>query len=161
MKRKRRIAAIVAALLLLTAPGTAQKAVFVVRHCEKISNEDERLSEAGKARGKRLAKLLGDAGIAAVYSTDTERTLDTARPLAEARRLQVTVYEKPAGLAEKLRAEHSRDAVLVVGHSNTVPELLKAFGCSESVSIAADEYDNLFVVVPKEGAAPTLVRLRY
>ena len=105
--------------------------------------------------------MLADAGIAAVYSTDTERTRGTARPLADARRLPVTVYDKPKALAEKVRAEHGGDAVLVVGHSNTVPELLKAFGCAESVSIAADEYDNLFVVVPKGTGPATLVRLRY
>ena len=60
-----------------------------------------------------------------------------------------------------MRAEHGGDTVLVVGHSNTVPDLLKAFGCAESVSIESGEYDNLFVVVPKESGPATLVRLRY
>ncbi len=161
MARKARIAAIAGALLFVTGAATAQKAVIVVRHGEKISAEDERLTEAGKARGQRLARLLADAGIAAVYSTDTERTLGTARPLADARRLPVTVYEKPKALAEKVRTEHGGDAVLVVGHSNTVPKLLNAFGCAESVSIADDEYDNLFVVVPKGNGPATLLRLKY
>lgn len=161
MTKKVRFPALVAALLLASAAADAQKAVVVVRHGEKISREDERLSEAGKARGTRLAKLLGDSGIAAVYSTDTERTLGTARPLAEARRLPVTVYDEPAALAEKVRAEHGGDAVLVVGHSNTVPELLKAFGCAEPVSIGADEYDNLFIVVRDASGSPALLRLRY
>ena len=164
MTKKGRIAAFVPALLIVsTAAATAQKAVFVVRHGEKISNQDERLSEAGKARGELLAKMLADAGVAAVYSTDTERTRDTARPLSEARHIPVTVYDEPAALAEKVRAEHGGDTVLVVGHANTVPDLLKAFGCDESVSIAADEYDNLFLVVPrpKENGPGTLVRLKY
>ena len=161
MTRKARIAAIAGALLFVAGAATAQKAVIVVRHGEKISSEDERLTEAGKARGHRLARLLADAGIAAVYSTDTERTLGTARPLADARRLPVTVYDKPKALAEQVRAEHGGDAILVVGHSNTVPKLLETFGCADSVSIADDEYDNLFVVVPNEKGPATLVRLRY
>ena len=161
MTRKARIAAIAGALLFVAGAASAQKAVFVVRHGEKISSEDERLTDAGKARGQRLARHLADAGIAAVYSTDTERTLGTARPLADARRLPLTVYDKPKALAEKVRAEHGGDVILVVGHSNTVPKLLKVFGCAESVSIADDEYDNLFVVVPNEKGPATLVRLRY
>ena len=163
MTRKARIAAVAGALLFVAGAATAQKAVLVVRHGEKISSEDERLTDAGKARGQRLAKHLADTGIAAVYSTDTERTLGTARPLADARRLTVTVYDKdkPKALAEKVRAEHAGDVILVVGHSNTVPKLLKAFGCAESVSIADDEYDNLFVVVPNEKGPATLVRLKY
>ena len=161
MTRKARIAVIAGAWLLVACAGTAQKVVFVVRHGEKISSEDERLTEAGKARGRRLASLLADAGITAVYSTDTERTLGTARPLADARSLPVTIYDKPKALVEKVRSEHGGDAILVVGHSNTVPKLLKAFGCAESVSIADDEYDNLFVVVPNGNGPATLVRLRY
>ena len=159
--KKARIAAIAGALLFVTGAATAQKAVFVVRHAEKVSNEDERLTEAGKSRAQRLARLLGDAGISSVFSTDTERSLGTARPLAEARRLPVTVYDAPEALAEKVRAGHEGDVVLVVGHSNTVPELLRAFGCTESVAIAAEEYDNLFVVVPKATGPATLLRLRY
>lgn len=161
MMKTGRVTVLLAALLLETAAATAQKAVFVVRHGEKISNDDERLTEAGKARGERLAKLLGDADIAAIYSTDTERTLGTARPLAGARSLEVKIYDKTASLAEKIREENTRHAVLVVGHSNTVPELLKALGCSEPVSIAADEYDNLFIVVPTGNGPAALLRLRY
>jgi len=51
--------------------------------------------------------------------------------------------------------------VLVVGHSNTIPDLLSAFGCAEKISLAADEYDDLFVVVPKSEGTAALVRLRY
>jgi broad specificity phosphatase PhoE len=161
MTKKGGIAAFATALLLVTAAAAAQKAVFVVRHGEKVSSDDQRLSEAGKARGQRLAKMLADAGIAAVYSTDTERTLGTARPLAEARRLRVSVYDEPAALAEKVRNEHAGESVLVVGHSNTVPEILKAFGCAEPVTIAAGEYDNLFLIVRDASGSPALLRLRY
>ena len=51
--------------------------------------------------------------------------------------------------------------MLVVGHSNTVPPILSALGCGEPVTIEGDEYDNLFIVVPKESGKAALVRLRY
>jgi broad specificity phosphatase PhoE len=151
-------------------PVLAQKAVLVVRHAEKISDTDERLTEAGRARAAHLAKMLKDAGVTAIYATDTERSRDTAKPLADALGLKVTIYDTGAGMrgpvdarpfVATLRNEHAKDVVLVVGHTNTIPDLLKALGCPGDLKIASDEYDNLFVVVPKAPGTPTLVRLRY
>ena len=51
--------------------------------------------------------------------------------------------------------------VLIVGHSNTVPDLLKRLGIKDAITIADDEYDNLFVVVRRDVGEPTLIRLRY
>ncbi len=156
-------------LVLAASQAAAQQAVFVVRHGEKISEQDERLTEAGRARAQRLAQMLKRSGITAIYSTDTERTLGTAKPLADTLGLKIGIYEAKAmgprvdaaALVERLHREVPNGIVLVVGHSNTVPPLLSALGCPEQVTIANDEYDNLFVVVPKEGGKAALVRLRY
>ncbi len=147
----------------------AQKAIFVVRHGEKISEEDERLTEAGRARAGRLAAMLKTSGVSAVYSTDTERTIGTAQPLADSLGLKIRIYAaKPVdggfdfkSFVESLRSDVPAGIALVVGHSNSVPPLLRALGCAEDVSIANDEYDNLFVVVPRGTGSPTLLRLRY
>ena len=166
-----RILAAVGALLL-THSAAAQRAVFVVRHAEKQSEANEPgvpLSEAGRARAGRLAALLKNAGVAAIYSTDTVRTLETAEPLARALKIAVRKYSHlgPDGkpdlrpLADRLKAEHARDIVLVVGHSNTVPPLLKALGCAEDMTIAAGQYDDLFTVVPRRDGPPVLLRLTY
>lgn len=164
-----------AAVLFLVAAlwtpsvARAQSAVIVVRHAEKISETDQRLSEAGRARAARLAALLKDAGITAIYSTDTQRAKDTAQPLADVAKLPVQIYDLPASGAgtpiakpfiARLRNEHAHDVVLVVGHSNTVPAMLQALGVPGALKLASDEYDNLFVVVPT-GKRATLVRLRY
>ena len=161
--------AVAASLAFTTAPVFAQKAVFVVRHAEKISEEDERLTEAGRTRAGRLAEMLKKSGIAAIYSTDTERTIGTAQPLADSLGQKIRIYEvKPVDgrfdftpFVERLRAEVPDGVALVVGHSNSVPPILRALGCAEDVSIASDEYDNLFVVVPESGGPARLVRLRY
>ena len=150
-----------AAVLLAPVAASAQKAVFVVRHAEKISDDDQRLTEAGRARAARLAVLLKDAGVAAIYATDTERARDTVAPLARALKQTVRVYDKPADLVATLRKERDRDVVLVVGHSNTVPELLALLGGSEAIEIGPEEYDNLFVAVPKGADGTTVLRLRY
>jgi broad specificity phosphatase PhoE len=156
--------------LVWAVPAAAQKAVFVVRHAEKISEQDQRLSEAGHARAARLASMLADSGISAIYATDTERARDTAAPLAGKLGLKVATYDTGAKMsgavdarpfAATLRRDHPNDVVLVVGHSNTIPDLLQAFGCAEKVSLGADEYDDIFLVVPKSEGGATLVRLRY
>jgi hypothetical protein len=51
--------------------------------------------------------------------------------------------------------------VLVVGHSDTVPAILRLMGHPDPVTIAHAEHDNLFVVVPHAAGPPSVVRLRY
>lgn len=159
-----------AAVLLLFCASFAfgERAIFVLRHAEKQSPSDDRsvlLSEAGRARARRLADLLRDTGVTAIFSTDTERTRATVEPLARALKLEVQLYTprdehgqlSPQLLIKRLPAD---GVVLVVGHSNTVPDLLRALGVTEEIRIGPDEYDNLFLVVPrKEG--PVFLRLRF
>ena len=65
------------------------------------------------------------------------------------------------GLLERLRTQHAEGRVLIIGHSLTVPRLLKAFGHPEEVVIEKEEYDRLFVIVPKPTGPPLVVVLRY
>ena len=105
-----------------------------------------------------LAAMLGDSRIRAIYVTEYRRTQDTARPLAARLGLPArTVASGNTGeLVGRLRGEHANDIVLVVGHSNTVPAIIKALG-GPDVTVADDEFDNLFIVVPATG---TLTRIR-
>jgi broad specificity phosphatase PhoE len=161
MRLARTVLLFLAVALSASAIAHAQRAVFVVRHAEKVSEADERLTEAGHARAARLAAMLKDTGVSAIYSTDTERTIGTVRPLADLRKVPVQIYHKVAPLIETLRKEHPDDVVLVAGHTNTIPDILKALGCAGDFKIASDEYDNLFVVVPRGDGAAMLLRLRY
>jgi broad specificity phosphatase PhoE len=175
MKQSRSIAGLVRLGILVLVlwvgllPAVAAAAVFVVRHAEKQTEENGKevpLSEAGRARAARIAAILRDAKIVAIYSTDTVRTLATAEPLAKSVRIAPALYEASGpdamkALAERIRREHASDNVLVVGHSNTVGPLLQALGCTEPVEVKGQEYDGLWVVVPAAvGDAPVLLRLR-
>ena len=172
MKRyaARPIALALSALLLGTASARAQKAVFVVRHAEKTADQQQLLTEAGRARAQRLAAMLKDSGVAAIYSTDTARTRETVKPLADALKRTIELYDTGASMSGNvdarafvamMRKDHPNDVVVVAGHSNTVPNLLETLGCKEKVALGDNEYDNLFVVVPKEGGGATLLSLRY
>jgi broad specificity phosphatase PhoE len=146
------------------APASAQKAVFVVRHAERADqSRDSALSAAGEARAVRLARHLEDAGISAAFVTDLQRTRLTAAPLTNALGLKPIVLSAAATkeAVDQITREHAQDIVLVVGHSNTVPDVLKLFGHTEPVAIRDDEYDALFVLVPRPGTTPAVLRLRY
>ena len=155
---------IVALTLLAASPARAQRAVFLVRHAEKAdSSTDAPLSASGEARAAALAAMLRDAGVTAIYATEFQRTKKTAVPLADRLKLQVTTIAAAdqTVLVTRVKQAGPDAAVLIVGHSNTIPAILTALGCTASIRIADDEYDNLFVVVPKEQGAPVLLRLRY
>jgi broad specificity phosphatase PhoE len=173
LPRARRLVACVvvvaAGLLAAAPPAAAQKLVYVVRHAERAdggaasgqmaTQTDPPLSAAGEARATRLAAMLADAGVRAVFATEYRRTQDTGKPLAA--RLGVAVEATPSrdvpALVSRLKATHADDIVLVVGHSNTVPAIIKALG-GPDVTIGDDEYDSIFVVVPATG---TTSRIRY
>lgn len=162
---------IVAAIILLTAvPASAQKLVYVVRHAERADGgagtgamtgapADPLLSAAGEARASRLASLLADAGIKAIFVTEFKRTQDTGKPLAA--KLGITPRLVPSretnSLVAALQKDHANDIVLVIGHSNTLPAILKALG-GPDVTIADGDYDSLFIIVPRVG---TMTRIRY
>jgi broad specificity phosphatase PhoE len=120
---------------------------------------DPGLSETGRARAESLAAALKDAGITAIFVTEYRRTRDTAAPLAKLLGIepQKLPAKDTAGLIERLKAATGR--VLVVGHSNTVPDVVKGLGVTTPVTVGEADYDNLFVVTL--GARPSLLRLHY
>jgi broad specificity phosphatase PhoE len=144
----------------LLATATAQSTIFIVRHAEKAdATNDPDLSEAGRGRAEALAKMLKDANITAIYATEFKRTQQTAAPLAKALGIIVTTLpaKDNAALIAKLRALNGN--ALVVGHGDTIPDLIKALGISEPINITENDYDNLFVVVLDEKRP--LIRLHY
>ena len=155
-------------LVLFSVPAAAQQLVFVVRHAERADAgsggaatmaTDPDLSEAGRARAQSLAAALKDAKIAAIFVTPYKRTQQTAEPLAKALGIQAVAIDPKdaAGLIEKVKAAGGN--VLVVGHSNTVPDVLTRLGVSDAPKLDDRDYDNLFVVI--RGDKPSLVRLHF
>jgi broad specificity phosphatase PhoE len=153
---------VLASLLLFIAisEASAQATIFVVRHAEKAdATNDPDLSPAGRARAEVLAKVLKDANITAIYATEFKRTQETAAPLAHALGIEVTIVPAAAtaDLATKLTSASGN--VLVVGHANTIPDLIKTLGIATPLSLTDADYDNLFIVVLEE--KPRLLRLHF
>jgi broad specificity phosphatase PhoE len=136
--------------------------VYLVRHAEKVDDSrDPELSVPGHERAAELARLLADAGVSRVFSTDYVRTRDTAGPLAQALGVEVTLYD-PSDLeafANELRGMPGRH--LVVGHSNTTPAMVAALGGEPGAPIDESEYDRIYVVVLDGDDTPKTVLLRF
>ena len=143
--------------------------VYVVRHAEKAdATRDAALSEAGRARAAALAGALADAGVGAVVTTQFVRTQETAAPLARALGLEASVVAATAAVdahaadvARSVQAARGKGAVLVVGHSNTVPAIVAALGGPRFSDLCEADFDNLFVLVLRDGEPARLTRARF
>lgn len=143
--------------------------IVLVRHAEKQLGtiEDPPLTQEGDERAQRLAGLFGDRSpigtVDAVYATKTRRAQATAAPLAARLGLTVvTADEAPADLARRVRREQHGGVALVVGHSNTVPQIVAALTARQDIpAMADDDFGTIYIVsVPDVGRA-SVVRLRY
>jgi broad specificity phosphatase PhoE len=167
MKPYARILALLAVLVTVAgAPLHAQtKTVVLVRHAEKVDDSrDPALSADGLRRADALAAALADAGVDAIFTTQFQRTRDTAAPLARLLGIEPVVITASGGGHAQDVAAHVRDheaaTILVVGHSNTVPAILEALGAPPVDAIADDEYFHLFIVQISP-AGVRLIRSRY
>ena len=155
----------IAALSLLalgacaSTPATPDTTIYLVRHAEKQAGDDPSLTVVGQARAEILAQELAGAGLTAIWSTDTKRTRETARPTARTTGLPVQIYDpsRPEAFAAQLKA--APGTVLVVGHSNTTPQLVEALGGDPGTPIdEATEYDRLYVVTVSRGRVKSELR---
>jgi broad specificity phosphatase PhoE len=163
--------ALLAALMLAVSPAVApaappaevratlQTPVYIVRHMQKAEGSDPALTVEGAANADRLAAMLKDKGVVAIFSTPTRRTMETAAPLAKALGLNVTLYDpaNPAALAAGVAA--AGGPVLVVGHSNTLPDLVSLFGGAKPAPLSDQDYGTLYEVEPGGGVVTVPVAL--
>lgn len=134
--------------------------IYLVRHGEKANvGKDPTLTPQGQLRAQNIATTLHRAGIQAIFSSSTTRTLQTAQPLASKLGLKVEQYDAatPKALVEKVKS--LQGAVLVVGHSNTLPELVRLFGGAPGEEIGDEEYDRLYQLINGADGKVTTVLL--
>jgi broad specificity phosphatase PhoE len=159
--------ALVCAWVWFTANSTT---VIVVRHAEKelLAAADPALSAAGQARAELLARMFGDAQgpgrLDGIYVSDTVRSKSTAAPLASRLGIKPTVApnDDSKRLARRVLRENGGKRVMIVGHSNTVPDIVATLSNRSDIPKMDDkEYGVMYIVtVPRIGRANVL-RLNY
>ena len=129
--------------------------LYLVRHAEKQvdGGKDPALTDEGKHRSEHLAAWFLDKDINEAWSSDYKRTRDTAGPLLSALDLNLTLYDPRnlPELVEKLQAR--RNNAVVVGHSNTTPELTRLLCECVIPDMDESEYDRLIVVTVTDDVA--------
>jgi broad specificity phosphatase PhoE len=160
---------VVALALLLGACARAVPVttVILVRHAERPPGTDPELSADGLARAESLAVALSATHIDAIIHTQFKRTQQTAAPLAARKGITPMVLSAAGASAaheqavvDQVRRLAGR-TIVYVGHSNTVPGVIQRLGIASPVSIPDSQYHDLFIVMQKGEAVPSMIRARY
>ena len=142
-----------------------QTTIILVRHAETFEGGSERmLNEVGKKRALKLKETLQNVQLDAIYSTDLNRTKQTAHPIAIAKGLDIKLYD-PTNLnpfAADLLKDHVGETILVSGHSNTTPQLVNALiGEKKYEDLDETEFYHLFILNFSPNFPPKVLQLSY
>ena len=178
MKRK---TLVLITFLLCVVTALAQddfkpKTVFLIRHAEKEDEprQDPPLKKEGVVRAQELARLLGGTGIKAIYTSQFARTKLTVEPLATKLGLTATAISlrsnpaNPRQIAEESTTEvvnkimeRPGENVLVVGHSNSIPDVIKMLGGDVVPTIDERKFDDLFIVTVYAKGKAKVTHMKY
>ena len=151
------------ACLLVSSGVNAQETVFVIRHAEQELTGliDAGLRPEGLERAADWATILRPSGLDLVVTSKVQRSRITGAIIAEALEVPRVEFSRGASLAlaEFLRENYPEDVILVVGHSGTIPAVLRGFGYADTFPISESAYGWLFIVTPLENSPPAVARL--
>jgi len=144
---KKALFVIIVSLFSCLSFAVDSHSIYLVRHAEKLTDsKNPALTSCGEARAELLAKMLSKAKIAEIYSTSYQRTMQTAKPLANLQKLAIKNYN-PRHLEQlSLLLKQRKENVLVVGHSNTTPALVELLAKQEIAPLTEQDYQYLYQV---------------
>jgi phosphohistidine phosphatase SixA len=141
-----------AALLLLfalaacetTPPAPKGPSFYVMRHLGRGPGQDPPLSEEGRVSARLLIGFFAAERPRVAYVSTTRRAYETAAPMARKLRVKLRRYDPgdTDGLVARVLAE--RGPVLIVGHSNTVPEIVEKLGGERPAALAETDYGDVW-----------------
>lgn len=138
---------------------------YLIRHAEKdrtdSTNQDPNLNEFGIARSKKWASYFKNIPLDAVYSTNYKRTLQTAKPTADDKNLNIISYNPIELYTPDFQKATHRKTVLIVGHSNTTPAFVNAIlGEKKYEDMIDDDNGSLYIVtVIKDSKSAKVVKI--
>ncbi|MBG6110097.1 broad specificity phosphatase PhoE [Flavobacterium sp. CG_23.5] len=121
---------------------------YFIRHAEKVDNsKNPDLSQTGLQRAKLWNEIFSEINLDAIYSTDFNRTLQTATPTATNKKISIIKYNPKTIDLESFKKETLGKKVLVVGHSNTIPNFVnQIIGQKIYFDINDTTFGNLYIV---------------
>ena len=137
------------------------KTLILLRHADIDDVPDPELNARGRERAEALAKLLADAGVESIFVSPALRTQQTAAPLAAKLNLVAQIVSTSQQTVTKALSLEAGGVVVVIGHSNTVPEMLHALGGSMSATVVLQGHEDLFVATILAPNSVSIVHLKY
>ncbi len=124
--------------------------IYLVRHFQKMKTQDKAnknpdLTETGFKNAVILANHLSELGIEQVLTTNYLRTINTAKPSVDMAGQELQLYDPRNLILLAKQLQTSNQTTLVVGHSNTTPQLFFLLGCQKT-SLSEDQYGDLFKI---------------
>ena len=139
---------IIAALLATagTVAAAEPTATYVMRHLQKATGDDPGLSEEGRKNAQRVAAWFASERPSTIYVSATRRARETAAPLAARLGVAAKEYDPrdTPGLVDRVKAESG--IVLIVGHSNTVPDIVELLGGEKPAALAESDFGAIWRV---------------
>ncbi|HEX9980209.1 MAG TPA: phosphoglycerate mutase family protein [Flavobacterium sp.] len=134
-------------------PQPVQTVIYLIRHAEKAdASANPNLSAAGLQRANNWTVILQDVDFEAFYSTNYNRTLQTIQPTATSNEKDVTLYDPANFSLQNVIAAHEGKNVFIVGHSNTIPQLINTYlGTDIYPDMEETEFGNLYKITIIDG----------
>lgn len=139
--------------ILTLASCTSEKTTtyYLIRHSEKNTTDktdrNPNLNEKGLKRAINWATYFKNIPLDAVYSTNYNRTRQTAKPTAESKKLEVLNYNTNKLYDSVFQQKTKGKTVLIVGHSNTSPSFAnKILGKKKYENMSEKDNSSLFIV---------------
>ncbi len=129
---------------------------YFIRHAEKNKSNPKdsnpELTTEGKLRALNWAYFFREIPLKAIYSTNYKRTLSTAQPIADEKNLPIIIYDPNRLNINKFMKENQGKQVLIVGHSNTTPQLVNAIlGHERFEQMQDSDNSSLFIIRESKG----------
>ena len=137
--------------LAFSIPENDCSTFYLIRHAEKVrinkTDRDPALNEKGMIRALNWRDFFIDKDISKIYSTNYKRTLETVKPIEVAMGLTAILYSPSSIDYKNFISSNKGEIVLVVGHSNTIPEFVNEL-INDQVYSQIDDLNNsnLYIV---------------
>lgn len=142
--------------------------VFALRHADRTPDPQDDLTQKGVARARLLARILGESGVSTAFCSTAKRARKTLKPLEDALGDRLTTVkvdiDSPTHVQENvdgLKALPDDAVAVIVGHSDTIRDIIREITGKDVGEIGADEFDKLFVLSMRSGGGATVALTRY
>ena len=142
---------LISIFLIFSIPENDCSTFYLIRHAEKVrtnkSDKDPKLNEKGILRALNWKEYFINKEISKIYSTNYKRTLETVKPIEEAKGLTTILYSASNIDYKDFISSNKGQIVLVVGHSNTIPNFVNEL-INDQVYAQIDDLNNsnLYIV---------------